>query len=129
MRTAYHLAFCCLLGATLWGCERATIETPATPVSLNAALCESAATFTAIDVGAYTIKLFEPNEAKAPDIWQGPLCIESQSMKVACGFDLSLIKRVTPSSDGQAIEVITFSGSNSYTTRITLSTCHSGRVN
>lgn len=100
-------------------------DSPPTPkaISVNSHLCQSTKEYTTFAVGSYVIKIFEPNDLKNPDIWQGPVCILSEQNKVSCGFDLSLVKSVKPTADMKEIEVVIFSGSNSRTARITLSNC------
>ena len=93
-----------------------------TPITVNTQLCHATTDFTSRVVGPYTIKIFEPNDPKNPDIWQGPICVHSEIKKVDCGFALSLIKSVTPAQDRNSIDVVVFSGSNSHTARITLDT-------
>ena len=93
------------------------------PITVNTQLCHATVDFTSRVVVPYTIKIFEPNDPKNPDIWQGPICVHSEIKKVGCGFSLSLIKSVTPVQDRNSIDVVVFSGSNSRTARITLDTC------
>ena len=77
---------------------------------MNTQLCHATVDFTSRVVGPYTIKIFEPNDPKNPDIWQGPICVHSEIKKVDCGFALSLIKSVTPAQDRNSIDVVVFSG-------------------
>ena len=110
------------------GCKRAPTDAPHGPISVNSQLCQSSAKFTLVEVAGYTIKVFEPMSEKAQDIWQGPVCIENESLNLQCGFDFSLVKSITPTPDKQAIDIVTFSGSNSVTTRIVLRTCRPNKI-
>jgi len=92
-------------------------------VSVNSHLCKSEMPFTRIEAGEYVIKIFEPNSKTNPDIWQGPLCLSHEKSGSVCGFDLSLIKSVTPDSKNKYIDVDVFSGSNSWSYRIELDSC------
>lgn len=107
----------------LVGCSDSQPHNTDKAVKVNSQLCQSKMDFTASVVGPYTIKIFEPNDSKNPDIWQGPVCIQSETKKVECGFELSLIKSVTPTTDMNSIDIVVFSGSNSHTARITLANC------
>ena len=111
----------CLSLMLMAGCSGPPSEPRA--VNVNNHLCQSTKPYTAFTVGSYTVKIFEPNDSSNPDVWQGPLCISSESKKVNCGFDLSLIKSVKPTADMKAIEVVVFSGSNSRTATIPLANC------
>lgn len=107
--------------ALLAACSGASESKPA--IRVGNQLCDSAAPYTALDVGDYRVKILEPNDLQRPDIWQGPICVTNKINNVECGFDLSLVKRVAPAADGNALDVAVFSGSNARTVRITLATC------
>ena len=111
----------CLSLMLMAGCSGPPSEPRA--VNVDAQLCQSTKPYTTFIVGSYTVKIFEPNDSSNPDVWQGPLCISSESNKVNCGFDLSLIKSVKPTADTKALEVVVFSGSNSRTATISLANC------
>lgn len=113
----------CLFALMLMGCTAVQTEHTDGTVTVNSQLCKSGMDFTSSVIGHYTIKIFQPNDSKNPDIWQGPVCIESETRKVHCGFDLSLVKSVKPAGDMKSMDVVVFSGSNSHTARITLATC------
>ena len=123
MKTPPNHFYPCLLVLILAGCTEAQSDRPSKTVTVNDQLCQSKMEFTSRAVGPYIIKIFEPNDAKNPDIWQGPMCIQSATKKVNCGFELSLVKAVKPALDLKSIDVVVFSGSNSRTARITLATC------
>ena len=112
-----------LLALLLTGCAVTPTKDVDKTVTVNSQLCQSMEGFTLSVVGPYQVRIFEPNDLRSPDIWQGPVCVESETKMVNCGFRLSLIKSVTPSSDMKSIDIIVFSGSNSRTARITLATC------
>jgi len=86
-------------------------------------LCKSELPFTKLEAGAFTIKIFEPNDAIHPDVWQGPLCISNAKTGSICGFDLSLIKSVTPDRNNSYIDVGVFSSSSSWSYKIELGAC------
>ena len=113
----------CLPVMLMVGCSGSPPETVAQIVNVNNHLCQSTKEYTAFAAGSYTIKIFEPNDSRNPDIWQGPVCISSEPNKVNCGFDLSLVKSVKPTVDMKEIEVVVFSGSSSHTVRIVLANC------
>ena len=113
----------CLPVTLIAGCSSSAPEAVAKVVNVNTHLCQSTKEYTASVVGAYTIKIFEPDDAKNPDAWQGPVCISSELNNVNCGFDLSLVDSVKPMADGKEIEVVVYSGSNSHTVRIELANC------
>ena len=113
----------CLQIMLIASCSSSTSEKVVKVINVNTHLCQSAKEYTSSAVGPYTIKIFEPNDSKNPDIWQGPVCISSEANKVNCGFDLSLVKSVKPTENMKELEVVVFSGSNSHTVRIELGSC------
>jgi hypothetical protein len=112
-----------LAAEALVGCTDPTAHNADGAIKVHGQLCQSKMDFTSSVVGPYTIKIFEPNDSKNPDIWQGPVCIQSETKAVECGFELSLIKSVKPAVDLISIDIVVFSGSNSRTARIALANC------
>lgn len=119
----------CLPALLFAGCSKSPAGAIVKPVVVDSHLCQTALPYTTLSVAAYTVTIFEPNDPKSPDIWQGPVCVRSEVNQVDCGFDLSLVKSVKPTDDMKAIEVVTFSGSTSRTVRIELATCKLERLN
>lgn len=105
----------------LAACSGGSESKPA--VRVGTQLCDSTAPYTTLKLSDYTVRIFEPNDPQRPEIWQGPVCVASKTNNVDCGFELSLVKRVAPTADGDALEVSVFSGSNTRTVRIMLATC------
>ena len=129
MKKFLRIYFIVLSATAMAGCSGSVPDAVSKSVNVDSHYCQLTKDHTLLTVGAYTIKIFEPNDLKNPDVWQGPICVTSESSNVNCGFDLSLIKRVTPSADMQQIEVAVFSGSNSRTAKISLATCRLIYVN
>ncbi|MDH2431350.1 hypothetical protein QCD60_02105 [Pokkaliibacter sp. MBI-7] len=68
--------------------------------------------YTRQQVGDYQVYMYEPDNAEAPQIWQGPVCIEAQKLASACQLDFGLIKQVRAGQLPGTVSITTFSGSN-----------------
>ncbi|MDH5180162.1 MAG: hypothetical protein OEZ39_16005 [Gammaproteobacteria bacterium] len=86
-------------------------------------VCQTTADYTAHETEDHTIRVYDPNRKKDPDIWQGPVCITNKKTGKTCGYDLSLIKQYEVQRDKGYILVETFSGSNTALYRVEIATC------
>lgn len=123
MKKLLSFYFTVLSAAAMAGCSGSVPDAVSRSVNVDSRYCQLTKDHTLLTVGPYTIKIFEPDSLKNPEVWQGPLCVTSELSNVNCGFDLSLIKSVTPVADMTEIEVVTFSGSNRGTASISLANC------
>ncbi|WP_263144094.1 hypothetical protein [Pseudomonas sp. RIT-PI-AD] len=96
-----------LLGASLGACAA---ETP----SLSPSRCDSGTPHSLRQVDGYRVLLYEPDDQAAPQAWQGPVCIEADTLAKACVLDLSLVKAVEPGPRPGTLRITTFSGSMAY---------------
>ncbi|MBV1869957.1 MAG: hypothetical protein KUG76_03535 [Gammaproteobacteria bacterium] len=87
------------------------------------AICHSKKQHTLVLKSGYEIKIFAPNNAISPDIWEGPVCIRKVQEDNYCLKGYSLIKgiEIIPSSDEAEISI--FSGSNSEIKRVKVKSC------
>lgn len=82
--------------------------------------CDRELPFSEKTLGNIKIKLFEPNDPNAPDIWQGPVCFSVNGAE--CGLDISLIKGVELGNDNHVV-VSAFSGSIAHIYTVDPVTC------
>ena len=122
MKTRTLLPLLIVLLLSLLACSD-EVSTKNSTAPNTALLCETALPFTQLDVKGFTIRIFEPDDEKQPTVWQGPVCIMHKQSGKQCGFDLSLVKGVSPSRDKNYITVGVFSGSNAHDVRIRLDNC------
>ena len=84
-------------------------------------VCAVETPYTALAHRDFVIRLYEPDDLKHPEIWQGPICVYRPSATLVCGVDLSLLRDARV--EGQYLHITQFSGSNLQRVRMELATC------
>ncbi|TRX74231.1 hypothetical protein [Pseudomonas mangiferae] len=108
--TRLHTLFA--LGALLLGTSLSACAVDAPAVSPSH--CDSQTPHNLRQIGDYRVLLYEPDDEAAPQAWQGPVCIEADTLAKACVLDLSLVKAVEPGPKPGTLRITTFSGSMAY---------------
>lgn len=86
-------------------------------------ICNGNGVFNEFEAGGYLVRVYEPDNRDRPEIWQGPICLVRKYDNASCVFELSLIKNIRVLENGEQIEVVVFSGSNSRLVFINLANC------
>ncbi|PXF32434.1 hypothetical protein WH50_04930 [Pokkaliibacter plantistimulans] len=103
----------CLVLASVTALSACADEAASAAGSINGPHCPTdKVPYTRQQVGEYQVYMYEPDNAESPQIWQGPVCIEAQTLASACQLDLGLIKQVGAGQQPGTVSITTFSGSN-----------------
>ncbi len=75
-----------------------------------------------VENDSYRAYLYYPDRESAPEVWEGPICVQPTSSQPICRFEESIIKSVK-FVGADTLEVETFSGSNATWWRLDLKSC------
>lgn len=91
--------------------------------------CDPSVPHTLLTHENYAIYIQNPDDAKNPTIWEGPICIDSETSDEQCVFEESLISIVEPNLNSKIIHITTFSGSQSSQWQLDLVSCQTSKMN
>lgn len=90
--------------------------------------CDPSISHTLLTHKNYSIYIQNPDDVKNPTIWEGPICIDSDTRDEPCTFEESLISGVETDSNTDTIHITTFSGSESWQWKLELTSCQASKL-